>query len=189
MICSIVKLLLGDFAGFPFRLLTRFTGEAVVFILEGDSIISATSNSFVGELVRSFPLRLLTLLTRGDTFSMLCCCTSDGGSCSFLATLRLLTRLAGDSLYFEVLSIGESTFAGTVVGDLIIVLDVPLVLLFVGGVLVILFLGAFVCSNVIFLEELRPFTVLESFDVDVFFTPRLWPQLDVIFGAGLRWRI
>jgi hypothetical protein len=30
---------------------------------------------------------------------------------------------------------------------------------------------------------------VDTFDVDVFFTPRIWPQLDVIFGAGLRWRI
>ena len=30
---------------------------------------------------------------------------------------------------------------------------------------------------------------VESFDVDLFVTPRVWPTVDVIFGAGLRWRI
>jgi hypothetical protein len=29
---------------------------------------------------------------------------------------------------------------------------------------------------------------VESFDVDLFITPRIWPQFDVIFGAGVRWR-
>jgi hypothetical protein len=28
----------------------------------------------------------------------------------------------------------------------------------------------------------------ESFDVDIFCTPRLGPKLDVVFGAGVRWR-
>ncbi len=30
---------------------------------------------------------------------------------------------------------------------------------------------------------------IESFDVDVFVTPRVWPQFDIMFGAGVRWRI
>lgn len=29
----------------------------------------------------------------------------------------------------------------------------------------------------------------ESFDVDLFCTPRVWPKLDVVFGAGIRWRL
>lgn len=29
---------------------------------------------------------------------------------------------------------------------------------------------------------------VESFDVDLFITPRVYPQLDVVFGAGVRWR-
>ena len=55
-----------------------------------------------------------------------------------------------------------------VMGDLLILLDVPLVLLFVGGVLEILVFGEFVFSDVTFLEELRPLTALVSFDVDRF---------------------
>lgn len=31
--------------------------------------------------------------------------------------------------------------------------------------------------------------LVDTFDVDVFLTPRLWPELGVLFGAGLRWRI
>jgi len=31
--------------------------------------------------------------------------------------------------------------------------------------------------------------LIDSFDVDVFATPRLFPQLDVLFGAGIRWRV
>lgn len=29
---------------------------------------------------------------------------------------------------------------------------------------------------------------VENFDVDIFATTRVWPKLDVIFGAGVRWR-
>jgi hypothetical protein len=30
---------------------------------------------------------------------------------------------------------------------------------------------------------------IDSFDVDVFVTPRVYPQFDILFGAGIRWRI
>jgi hypothetical protein len=30
---------------------------------------------------------------------------------------------------------------------------------------------------------------VDSFDVDLFITPRVYPQFDVVFGAGIRWRI
>lgn len=30
---------------------------------------------------------------------------------------------------------------------------------------------------------------VENFDVDLFATTRLWPQLDIVFGAGVRWRL
>ena len=30
---------------------------------------------------------------------------------------------------------------------------------------------------------------VDTFDVDLFVTPRIWPEFDVLFGAGLRMRI
>ncbi len=30
---------------------------------------------------------------------------------------------------------------------------------------------------------------VDTFDVDLFVTTRVWPSIDVIFGAGLRWRV
>ena len=44
-------------------------------------------------------------------------------------------------------------------------------------------------SRSVTLPAALTYGVVDTFDVDVFVTPRIWPQFDVLFGAGLRWRI